>query len=88
MLREGAVVTEAGSSVNNKTGTWRTFKPVKVPGKCAACGQCEWFCPDRAINVRMVKGKKELEIDYDHCKGCLICVNVCPRGALKAEREK
>jgi pyruvate ferredoxin oxidoreductase delta subunit len=88
MIREGAVVTEKGSSVKNKTGSWRTFRPVKVPGKCVACGMCELYCPDRTIRLKPGKGKKELHIDYDHCKGCLICVNVCPHGALKAEREE
>jgi Pyruvate/2-oxoacid:ferredoxin oxidoreductase delta subunit len=27
-------------------------------------------------------------IDYDHCKGCQICVHECPTDALVAEREK
>jgi pyruvate ferredoxin oxidoreductase gamma subunit len=38
------------------------------------------FCPDGAINV-----KDNLpDIDYDHCKGCLVCVAQCPPHAIAA----
>ena len=43
---------------------------------------------DRTIKVVTVKGEKKLVIDYVHCKGCLICVEVCPHGALSKEREE
>jgi len=26
-------------------------------------------------------------IDYDHCKGCMLCVEECPTQALLVERE-
>ena len=47
-------------------------------GLCNSCRNCDLFCPDLAV---LMKGKGP-EIDYDHCKGCGICVQECPRGAL------
>lgn len=47
-------------------------------GLCNRCRNCDLFCPDLAV---LMKGKGP-EINYDHCKGCGICVKECPRGAL------
>ena len=46
----GAVVREPGSSRKNKTGSWRTFKPVHDREKCIECGICYYFCPEGCIN--------------------------------------
>jgi pyruvate ferredoxin oxidoreductase gamma subunit len=46
---------------------------------------CSTLCPDSAIRV-LADGRPE--IDYDHCKGCLICVGVCPPHAIRAIPEK
>jgi 2-oxoacid:acceptor oxidoreductase delta subunit (pyruvate/2-ketoisovalerate family) len=47
-------------------------------GLCNSCRNCDLFCPDLAV---LIRGKGP-EINYDHCKGCGICVKECPRGAL------
>jgi NADPH-dependent glutamate synthase beta subunit-like oxidoreductase/Pyruvate/2-oxoacid:ferredoxin oxidoreductase delta subunit len=47
-------------------------------GLCNSCRNCDLFCPDLAV---LMKGRGA-EINYDHCKGCGICVRECPRGAL------
>ncbi|MCX6814576.1 MAG: 4Fe-4S binding protein [Candidatus Aenigmarchaeota archaeon] len=86
-LSKGGIVKEAGSTVKNKTGTWRTFRPI-VTDKCIGCGICTWYCPEGAITLKDVKGKKRAVIDYDHCKGCLICIEVCPQKAITSEKEK
>lgn len=86
-LKEGAVVSDAGSSRKNKTGSWRTFRPV-VTDKCVGCRICEWYCPDNAIKVVEKDGKKKAVIDYDYCKGCLICAGACPQKAITSEKER
>jgi 2-oxoacid:acceptor oxidoreductase delta subunit (pyruvate/2-ketoisovalerate family) len=48
-------------------------------GACTECSNCVVFCPDTA--VRHADGGGYV-IDYDHCKGCGICVAECPRGAM------
>jgi pyruvate ferredoxin oxidoreductase gamma subunit len=45
---------------------------------------CSEFCPDSAIKV--VEGKPE--IDYEHCKGCMVCVAQCPPHAIAAVPEQ
>jgi 2-oxoacid:acceptor oxidoreductase delta subunit (pyruvate/2-ketoisovalerate family) len=55
-------------------------------GVCNLCDNCYIFCPDLAI---LKQGEDEPNvIDYDHCKGCGICVEECPRDALVMEEER
>ena len=86
-VNEAAVIRRPGSAKENKTGSWRTFKPV-VTDKCIACGICSWYCPEQAIKMVKKGNSKKAVIDYDYCKGCLICVNECPSKAMKAEKEQ
>jgi Pyruvate/2-oxoacid:ferredoxin oxidoreductase delta subunit len=44
------------------------------------------FCPDLAITAR--PDKQGYQINYDYCKGCCICVEECPRGAISVEVKK
>jgi Pyruvate/2-oxoacid:ferredoxin oxidoreductase delta subunit len=54
-------------------------------GICTFCYKCYNYCPDLAVRM---DGKNRLrEIDYDHCKGCGICAEECPRAAIGWERE-
>ena len=76
----------AATSVQIKTGLWRTMRPVIDFDHCNKCTWvCGSFCPDGAIGI---SGEGYPEIDYDHCKGCLVCVAQCPPHAIHAEPEK
>jgi pyruvate ferredoxin oxidoreductase delta subunit len=76
-------VKKPGSSVEVKTGAWRTFKPV-VTDRCIGCGICAQFCPEGSIKIK----NKKAVIDYDYCKGCLICFNECPAKAIESKQEE
>jgi formate dehydrogenase major subunit len=52
-------------------------------GVCDGCDNCFVFCPDVAIT----REDGVYTIDYDYCKGCLICVQECPRGVMSVESE-
>jgi pyruvate ferredoxin oxidoreductase gamma subunit len=70
------------TTVEVRTGLWRTMRPVIDYSICHKCSWvCSTLCPDSAIRV-LPDGRPE--IDYDHCKGCLICVSVCPPHAISA----
>lgn len=76
-----APVIHAGlTSVQVKTGLWRTLRPVIDLQRCNKCWWvCSTFCPDSAINV-----ENDIPvIDYDHCKGCMVCVAQCPPHAIE-----
>lgn len=66
------------SEFNSYTATvasWRVIKPVYNRDICIDCQNCWVWCPDSSIISR---DKQILGIDYDHCKGCGVCVEVCP----------
>lgn len=76
----GAVVVEAGNSMLYKTGGWRSDRPVWDSEACTNCMLCWVHCPDSSI---LVRNQAMTGIDYDHCKGCGICVVECRFDALK-----
>jgi len=73
------------NSVQVRTGFWRTLRPVLDADKCKKCTWvCGSYCPDGVIAVD--EGGYP-DIDYDHCKGCMICLTQCPTDAIIAVPE-
>ncbi|MBT3701122.1 MAG: 4Fe-4S binding protein [Alphaproteobacteria bacterium] len=74
------------TSVQVRTGLWRTLRPLLERDKCKRCHWvCGSYCPDGVIAV---DDAGYPEIDYEHCKGCMICVAQCPAHALVAVAEE
>ncbi len=63
----------------NKTGDWRTEKPIVDHDTCINCLQCWAYCPDRAVTI---EGEEMTGYDLDFCKGCGICAEICPVDAI------
>ncbi len=80
----GGLILEPGNAINYKTGSWRTFKPIRDEEKCTHCLLCWIYCPDSSI---IVEDGKIKGIDYEHCKGCGICSTQCPVNAIKMVEE-
>ena len=55
-------------------------------GNCFECDNCFGVCPDNA--VRKLGTGLRYEFDYDYCKGCGICVQECPCGAIEMVPEE
>ena len=53
-----------------------------VPMSCQQCesAPCQAVCPVKAISRNGEMGR--VEVDYDVCIGCRMCVAVCPFGAM------
>ena len=89
-LTEGAW-TEPASTIDTKTGAWRSFRPVWDKEKCIKCYLCIDLCPEGAISALPLdeEGKKTgVEVDYDYCKGCGICAHECPKQAYEMVPEE
>jgi NADPH-dependent glutamate synthase beta subunit-like oxidoreductase len=56
-------------------------------GTCFACDNCYGVCPDNAVLKLEPGGAYDFEFDLDYCKGCGICVEECPSGAIKMKPE-
>ena len=72
-------------STDYLTGDWRTLKPLRDKEKCNKCLLCFIFCPDSAITWNPTT--KDIEFNYDFCKGCGICAKECPKEAVEMELE-
>lgn len=79
----GGAITRTASALQNKTGSWRAFRPVVDQSKCIKCELCSVYCPDNSIHNE--GGKRAVNLDY--CKGCGICSKVCPVKAITMKEE-
>jgi len=74
-----------GKSRDNKTGSWRVFKPVFDNEKCTRCGMCQTICPEGCIHETE---EEFMEPDYIYCKGCGLCAEECPAEAITMKQEE
>lgn len=54
-------------------------------GNCFECDNCYAVCPDNAV-IKLGAGNR-FEINYDYCKGCGLCAEECPCGAIDMVKE-
>jgi pyruvate ferredoxin oxidoreductase delta subunit len=73
-----------GKARDNKTGSWRVFKPRFDLEKCSRCGLCILICPEGCI----ADNDGTPKVDYDYCKGCGLCAEECPSDAIEMELEE
>ena len=49
-------------------------------GNCFECDNCYGVCPDNAV-IKLGPGRR-FRFNYDYCKGCGVCAQECPCGAI------
>jgi 2-oxoacid:acceptor oxidoreductase delta subunit (pyruvate/2-ketoisovalerate family) len=54
-------------------------------GNCFECDNCYAVCPDNAV-IKLGAGNR-FAINYDYCKGCSLCAEECPCGAIDMVKE-
>lgn len=82
----GPLVSQAGSSKNNKTGSWRVEVRPKFKNElCIGCKMCMQHCPEGCISGT---GKTDIAVDLAFCKGCGICAFICPKKAIEMIKEE
>ena len=92
----GGTIVNPGNTVLKDFSASRVgYIPVWYEDKCTNCGECEVVCPDGCFvweegvhpktgrTVTLLKG-----IDYQYCKGCGKCVEMCKFGALEMDLEE
>ena len=67
----------------NKTGNWRSQRPVIDPKKCTGCLICWKFCPEACVTI----ADKVPAISMEFCKGCAVCAAECPQGCITMAEE-
>jgi len=78
-------VHAAATSNRVPTGLWRTQRPILEKEHCHKCiWLCGSMCPDGVIAR---DGEGFPQIDYEHCKGCMVCVAQCPNHAFAVVAE-
>jgi len=74
-----------GKARDNKTGSWRVFKPEFDHEKCTKCGLCRTVCPEGCVH----ESEDEFFVpDYRYCKGCGMCAEECPADAIEMKQEE
>jgi len=84
-IKKISLITKPNSSLTNKTGPWRTHRPVTDYNKCIGCALCSKICPEGCIGMKKTTTKDQPIINYDYCKGCGLCAHECPVKAIKME---
>lgn len=83
------LIIQPNTTLTNKTGSWRTHRPVTDYNICISCSTCSKICPEGCIE--MIKNPKYEKLkpvtNYDYCKGCALCVHECPVKAIKMEKD-
>lgn len=90
----GGVILNPGNSINKDLSASRTgYIPVFIKDKCTNCGECEITCPDycfvweKGIDKHGRQKQILIGVDYQYCKGCMKCVEICKFEALKKDIE-
>lgn len=90
----GTIVAPGSSLLKNLSISRSGVMPVYDNESCIHCAECDTVCPDLCFVWEEQINKKGRSmmfltgIDYQYCKGCLKCVEVCPTSALSSQREK
>lgn len=71
------------SMSENRTGNWRSMRPLIDSGRCTGCLLCWKFCPEVCVELT----DKVPVIRLEYCKGCGVCVQECPADCISFEVE-
>ncbi len=83
-VRRQSSFAEVQSGLDEESALFEARRCLSC-GNCFECDNCYGLCPDNAV-IKLGTGSR-YEIDLDYCKGCGICAEECPCGAIKMEPE-
>jgi Pyruvate/2-oxoacid:ferredoxin oxidoreductase delta subunit len=53
---------------------------------CNACDKCAEQCPTKAIAVEEFGESVSVDVEYDKCIGCGVCITACNKSCMWLER--
>lgn len=80
----GAILNPANTIAKDLSPSRLGTLPEFIQDLCNNCGLCDMVCPDmcfvwqEGVDEKGRTGMVLQGIDYQYCKGCLKCVEVCP----------
>ena len=90
---EGGVILGANTFLLDRSISREGYIPSFNQELCINCTKCDFTCPDDCFIWEEKEGRRgRMEmvltgINYQYCKGCMRCVNVCPTQALTQKIE-
>jgi indolepyruvate ferredoxin oxidoreductase alpha subunit len=80
------IIARRPCHVNDRSMRKTFTVPVEITDECTGCRICidRFECP----GIRFDEEKEKAEIDRLWCLDCGFCVQVCPKGAIKAVKKE
>jgi len=79
MVRRCSTFDEVQSGLDDPNALYEARRCLSC-GNCFECDNCYGVCPDNAV-IKLGPGAR-FEFNYDYCKGCGVCAQECPCGAI------
>ncbi len=83
-VRRQSTFDEVNIGLNESNALFEARRCLSC-GNCFECDNCYGMCPDNAV-IKLGPGKR-FEFNYEYCKGCGLCVEECPCGAIEMVAE-
>src|SRR3954451_4695069 len=81
-VRRASTFDEVVGGLDESTALFEARRCLSC-GSCFACDNCYGVCPDNAVIKLDPGGAYAYAFDLDYCKGCGLCVQECPCGAIE-----
>ena len=85
VARRTSTFDEVVGGLDDSTALYEARRCLSC-GNCFQCDNCFGVCPDNAVHK--VDEAHGYAFDYDFCKGCGLCVQECPCGAIEMVPEE
>ena len=79
LIRRQSTFEEVAGGLNESNALFEARRCLSC-GNCFECDNCYGVCPDNAV-IKLGPGLR-FRFNYDFCKGCGLCAEECPCGAI------